>query len=50
MNRSILSLLAVVLLFNCSTAQKVAEVGTIDKAQVKASMIKALEWQEAHPI
>ena len=50
MNKSILSLLAVVLLFNCSTAQKVAEAGSIDKAQIKASMIKALEWQEAHPI
>jgi rhamnogalacturonyl hydrolase YesR len=50
MNKTILSLLAVVLLFNCSTAQKVAEIQTIDKAQVKSSMIKALEWQEAHPI
>ncbi|TBN03696.1 glycoside hydrolase family 88 protein [Hyunsoonleella flava] len=50
MNKTILSLFAVVLLFNCSTAQKIAEVEAIDKAQVKASMIKALEWQEAHPI
>ncbi|TXG39497.1 glycoside hydrolase family 88/105 protein [Seonamhaeicola maritimus] len=50
MNKTILTLLAVVLLFNCSTAQKVAETQAIDKAQVKASMIKALEWQEAHPI
>ncbi|WP_282135194.1 glycoside hydrolase family 88/105 protein [Seonamhaeicola maritimus] len=50
MNKTILTLLAVVLLFNCSTAQKVAETQAIDKTQVKASMIKALEWQEAHPI
>jgi rhamnogalacturonyl hydrolase YesR len=50
MNKTILSLFAVVLLFNCSTAQKVAEVQAIDKVQVKASMIKALEWQEVHPI
>jgi len=50
MNKTILTLLAVVLLFNCSTAQKVTDTQTIDKASVKASMIKALEWQEAHPI
>ncbi|GAL67209.1 glycoside hydrolase family 88/105 protein [Jejuia pallidilutea] len=50
MNKTILTLLAVVLLFNCSTAQKVAEPKGIDKANVKTSMIKALEWQEAHPI
>ena len=50
MNKSTLTLLAVVLLFNCSTAQKVTEIQAIDKARVKASMIKALEWQEAHPI
>jgi unsaturated rhamnogalacturonyl hydrolase len=50
MNKSILTLLAVVLLFNCSIAQKTTQVQTIDKAQIKASMIKALEWQEAHPI
>ncbi|MFV9551411.1 glycoside hydrolase family 88/105 protein [Algibacter sp. PT7-4] len=50
MNKTILTIISVVLLFNCSTAQKVTENQTIDKAQVKASMIKALEWQEAHPI
>ncbi|NJX14555.1 glycoside hydrolase family 88/105 protein [Tamlana crocina] len=50
MNKTILTLLAVVLLFNCSTAQKVAEVQAINKEEVKSSMIKALEWQEAHPI
>ncbi|GAA4958402.1 glycoside hydrolase family 88/105 protein [Algibacter aquimarinus] len=50
MNKTILSLFAIVLLFNCSTAQKATEVKDIDKAQVKAAMEKALEWQEAHPI
>ncbi|WP_282122015.1 glycoside hydrolase family 88/105 protein [Algibacter mikhailovii] len=50
MKKTILTLLGVVLLFNCSTAQKATEVQAIDNAQVKASMIKALEWQEAHPI
>ena len=50
MNKTFLTLLAVVTLFNCSTAQKVAETKPIDNAEVKASMIKALEWQEAHPI
>ncbi|SFD27264.1 glycoside hydrolase family 88/105 protein [Algibacter pectinivorans] len=50
MNKTILTLVAVVLLFNCSTAQKITKEQPIDKAVVKASMIKALEWQEAHPI
>ncbi|TNJ45011.1 glycoside hydrolase family 88 protein [Tamlana fucoidanivorans] len=50
MSKSIVTLITVMLLFNCSTAQKVAEVQAINKEEVKASMIKALEWQEAHPI
>lgn len=50
MNKAILTLLTVVLLFNCSTAQKVNAAHTINETDVKASMIKALEWQEAHPI
>ena len=50
MNKTILTLFAVVLLFNCSTAQKATEVKPIDKASVKSAMIKALEWQETHPI
>ena len=50
MNKTILSLLAIVLVFTCSTGQKNTEAKTIDKAEVKASMIKALEWQEVHPI
>ena len=60
MNKSILTLLAVVTLFNCSVAQKATkekatevktiEGKTLDKVQIKAAMIDALEWQEAHPI
>ena len=45
MNKTILTLIAVVVLFNCSTAQKATEIKDIDKAEVKVSMIKALEWQ-----
>ncbi|WP_203258519.1 glycoside hydrolase family 88/105 protein [Hyunsoonleella ulvae] len=50
MNKTILTLFMAVLLFNCSTAQKVTEAQPINKEAVKASMIKALEWQEVHPI
>lgn len=55
MKKSLLTLLAVVTLFNCSVAQKATdqkftENKIADKAQIKAAMIKALEWQEAHPI
>ena len=55
MNKSLLTLIAVFTLFNCSVAQKATvasatEDKTIDKEQIKASMINALEWQEAHPI
>jgi rhamnogalacturonyl hydrolase YesR len=50
MNKTILTLIAVMLLLNCSTAQKVVGSQAMDKAEIKRSMIKALEWQEAHPI
>ena len=50
MRKSVLSLIAIVTLFNCSLAQKALVENSIDKSAVKASMIKALEWQEAHPI
>tara|TARA_R110002094_G_scaffold32064_4_gene44754 strand:+ start:4320 stop:5450 length:1131 start_codon:yes stop_codon:yes gene_type:complete len=50
MNKSVFTLLAVILLFNCSVAQKVTAQEDINNSEVKASMIKALEWQEAHPI
>jgi len=50
MKKVILAFVAAVSLFNCSVAQKVTEADSIDKVEIKASMIKALEWQEAHPI
>jgi rhamnogalacturonyl hydrolase YesR len=51
MNKSILSIIAVLFLFSCSEAQKsTSEKDVFDKTQIKKSMIKALEWQEAHPI
>ena len=50
MNKSILTLFAVFTLFNCSVAQKTTLQEPINKSDVKAAMIKALEWQEAHPI
>ena len=50
MKKIALTLLAVVTLFNCSVAQKTVAQSAIDKTQIKASMIDALEWQEAHPI
>lgn len=50
MSKSILTLVAAIFLFNCSVAQKTVEIKTINKAEVKSAMVKALEWQEAHPI
>ncbi|WP_242204061.1 glycoside hydrolase family 88/105 protein [Aestuariivivens insulae] len=50
MNKTIITLVAAVLMFNCSTAQKVVEVQAIYKSDVRTSMVKALEWQETHPI
>lgn len=53
MNKSILSLLAVVLtLFSCSVSQNTVAQKSIDldNEAIQKSMIKALEWQEAHPI
>ena len=50
MKKSVLTIIAVVTLFNCSVAQKASVPNYIDKSDIKASMIKALEWQEAHPI
>ena len=53
MNKSILTILAIALtLFSCSVSQNtVAQTSTdLDNAAIKKSMIKALEWQEAHPI
>ena len=50
MKKSVIALFVVLTLFNCSVAQKVTAQNSINKSDVKASMIKALEWQEAHPI
>ncbi len=52
MRRSILTIVAVLGLFSCSNAQKTTleEKDIFDETQIKKSMIKALEWQEAHPI
>ncbi|MDC1402659.1 glycoside hydrolase family 88 protein [Flavobacteriaceae bacterium] len=50
MNKSVLKLLALITLFNCSISQKTVAQQPLDKSEIKASMIEALEWQEAHPI
>ena len=52
MNKSIVTLVAVLFLFSCSEAQKTTseEKDVFNETQIKKSMIKALEWQEAHPI
>ena len=56
MKKSIVTLLGVFILFSCSVSQKaVAQKDTetnivIDKEATKKAMIKALEWQEVHPI
>ena len=53
MKKSLLTILAVVLtLFSCSVSQKTVAQKSInlDNTAIQKSMIKALEWQEAHPI
>ena len=53
MNKSILTVLAVVVtLFSCSVSQNTVAQKSIDldNEAIQKSMIKALEWQEAHPI
>lgn len=53
MNKSILTILAVALtLFSCSVSQNTVaqESSDLDKTVIQKSMIKALEWQETHPI
>ncbi|PQJ72635.1 glycoside hydrolase family 88/105 protein [Polaribacter butkevichii] len=50
MNKSLLTLFAVFTLISCSVAQKTVSSEVLNNAEIKASMIKALEWQEAHPI
>ena len=50
MKKSICTLLVVFTLLSCSTSQNVVAQVTLDKSEIEASMIKALEWQEAHPV
>ena len=50
MNKSVLTVFALIVLFNCSTAQRTTLELVLNKSEIEASMIKALEWQEAHPI
>lgn len=50
MTRLVIVLVTLCTLFNCSVTQKVTAQISINKSDVRASMVKALEWQEAHPI
>jgi unsaturated rhamnogalacturonyl hydrolase len=52
MNKSILTLVTLLCLFSCSEAHKTAsdKKDLFNKVEIKKLMIKALEWQEAHPI
>ena len=50
MNRIVLTSLAIVYFFNGTNAQNSEVIQELKKTEIKASMIKALEWQEAHPI
>lgn len=52
MNKSILIAVVAVILFSCSDVQKttVEKKDVFNQTQIEKSMIKALEWQEAHPI
>jgi rhamnogalacturonyl hydrolase YesR len=50
MNKSVLKLLMFLTLFSCSVAQKTVAQKALDNEGIKKAMIKALEWQEAHPI
>ncbi|PQJ76588.1 glycoside hydrolase family 88/105 protein [Polaribacter glomeratus] len=45
MKKSILTLVTVFTLFNCSVAQEI-----FDTSKIEQAMVEALEWQEAHPI
>ncbi len=50
MSKSVLKFLMLLTLFSCSVAQQTVAQEGLDKTSIEASMIKALEWQEAHPI
>ena len=49
MNKLLVKIFVVCTLISCSTTQN-SIAQSIDKAAIKKSMVKALEWQEAHPI
>lgn len=49
MKHLVLNVLVAFTLFGCSVSQIVAQK-SLDNAEIEAAMIKALEWQEAHPI
>ncbi len=50
MKTSALKFLALITLITCSVSQKTVAQKPLDKLEIKASMIKALEWQQAHPV
>ena len=49
MNKLLVKIFVVCTLISCSTTQN-SIAQSLDKAAIKKSMVKALEWQEAHPI
>ena len=48
--KSIVKFIVLITIFNFSIVEKTIAQDVFDKAKIKTSMIKALEWQEAHPI
>lgn len=50
MKRLLKILVVAFVLASCSSKQPINAQTNIDKEAVKVAMIKALEWQEAHPI
>ena len=50
MNKSIVRLISVFTLLSCLTIQKLVAQKAFVRSEIEAKMIKALEWQEAHPI
>ncbi|GAK98043.1 rhamnogalacturonides degradation protein RhiN [Nonlabens tegetincola] len=52
MKYTIIAVIAFLFLSSCGDSMKSTSVekDVFDEAQIKSSMIKALEWQEAHPI
>jgi len=48
--KSIFKFIVLITILNFSIVEKSIAQDVFDKAKIKASMIEALEWQEAHPI